>query len=158
MVPKDLLCKDETPFRCLEQFRRIEERLAAIQAQMESGLTEIRKNAFWRWEYRPLHKGFCHFMGCFRGSRFRRRAGSEHSSFNFPIERPKMTWWGWAIRNIQRKRFRLPRDGLRHRRRRPPVPNQANQHNAETEADPNQPEVLHPEALPKSSKLGREEI
>ena len=42
MVSKDLSCKDETPFRCLEQFRRIEERLAAIQAQMESGLTEIR--------------------------------------------------------------------------------------------------------------------
>jgi hypothetical protein len=35
-------CKDQTPFGCLEQFRRIDERLAALQAQMESGVAEIR--------------------------------------------------------------------------------------------------------------------
>jgi len=38
--PKD--CNDPTPLQCLEQFRRIEERLATIGAQMESGLAEIR--------------------------------------------------------------------------------------------------------------------
>jgi len=42
MIPGNLSCKDESPFGCLEQFRRIEERLAALHAQMEAGIAEIR--------------------------------------------------------------------------------------------------------------------